>query len=133
MKGLMYFCANWGGVECQLKDLGRKWHRMIRNDLEKFSWPHWDKIGEYDKCCRSCKKSLLFAKEDECVFCRNGKLEVLYNPIKQSGAKDLFTDLTEVSSTPTFFQSEISILNDILLFGLAMKFTFRIGAGTTNH
>ena len=28
---------------------------------------------------------------------------------------------------------EISILNDILLFGLAMKFTFRIRAGTINH
>jgi hypothetical protein len=44
------------------------------------------------------------------------------------GAKDLFTGLAEVSSTPSFFQFEIPILNDVLLFGLAMKFTFRIRA-----
>jgi len=49
------------------------------------------------------------------------------------GAKDLFTGFAEVSSAPSFFQFEISILNDILLFGLAMKFTFRIRAGTINH
>jgi hypothetical protein len=49
------------------------------------------------------------------------------------GAKDLFAGFTEVSSTPSFFQLKISILNDVFFFGLAMKFTLRIRAGTINH
>lgn len=75
-----------GALECQLKDLARKWHRMVRHDLDKFSWPHWNEIGEYDKCCRSCKNRLLFAMENECVICQKGKLEVLFNPSKKSGS-----------------------------------------------
>jgi hypothetical protein len=86
MKGLMYFCANWGALECQLKDLARKWHRMIKNNLDKFSWPYWDKIEKYDKCCRSCLKCLIFATEITCIICKNVKLEVLYNPSKKSGS-----------------------------------------------
>ena len=80
MRGLMYLCANWGALDCPLKNLARKWHRMIRNDLNKFSWPHWDEMEKYDRCCRSCKKRLLFALYDECVFCQEKKLEVLLNP-----------------------------------------------------
>ena len=86
MKGMMYFCANWGALECQLKDLARKWHRMIGSDLDKFSWPHWNEIGEYNKCCRSCKNRLLFALKDECVMCQKEKLEVLYKPSMKSGS-----------------------------------------------
>ena len=84
MRGLMYFCANWGALECQLKDLARKWHRVIRNDLVKLSWPHWSKMEEYDKCCRSCENSLLFSTEAKCVICQQGKLEVLSNPRKNN-------------------------------------------------
>jgi len=46
------------------------------------------------------------------------------------GAKDLFTGFAEVSSTPSFFQFEISILNDVLFFGLAMKFKLNFTAKT---
>ena len=84
MRGLMYFCANWGALECQLKDLARKWHRMIRNDSDKF--PYWDKIEEYDECCRSCENRLLLSTEAECVICQQGKLEVLSNPRKNSNS-----------------------------------------------
>jgi hypothetical protein len=86
MIGLMYFCTNWGALECQLKDLARMWQSMIRNDLDKLSWPHWNKMEEYDKCCKSCENLFLFVFKNECVICQKGKLEVLLDPGNKRGS-----------------------------------------------
>lgn len=69
MKGLMFDCINWGGIDCHPEVSVHKYPKKLKNGEDVPLWPAGDELTGLDEICQSCELRFFEIEKRECPVC----------------------------------------------------------------
>lgn len=77
MKGLMYFCRNWGDADCRSNVSVLKHPKKLKNGEDIPLWPVGEELAKIDEFCKQCEARFFEVEERKCPVCRGtGFIEI---------------------------------------------------------
>jgi hypothetical protein len=69
MKGLMFDCINWGGIDCHPDVSVHKYPKKLKKGADTTLWLIGNELEELDEICRSCELRFFEIEKRECLVC----------------------------------------------------------------
>jgi ribosomal protein L37E len=69
MKGLMFNCINWGGMDCHPEVSVHKYPKNRKRSEDSTLWPIGDELQALDDICKNCELRFFEIEKRECPVC----------------------------------------------------------------
>ncbi|MGD9345783.1 MAG: hypothetical protein PVH84_07960 [Candidatus Aminicenantes bacterium] len=88
MKGLMFNCINWGGIDCHTDVSVHKYPKKIDDGQDLALWPVGEELRALDAICKSCELRFFEIATRECPVCSGSEfIEKTGLEIEANGSK----------------------------------------------